>query len=106
VLSSGAVACWGNNTFGGLGNGTNTGPIICGACNATPSIAKGLTGTGPLGAVDQLVSNDVNRVGGGGYYAVTSTGGVDFWGSGTQFTGVFGTYPQNDPSRYATPAAE
>jgi alpha-tubulin suppressor-like RCC1 family protein len=106
VLSSGAVVCWGNNTFGGLGNGTNIGPLICGACNATPSIAKGLTGTGPLGAVDQLVSNDVNRVGGGGYYAVTSTGGVDFWGSGTQFTGVFGTYPQNDPSRYATPAAE
>jgi alpha-tubulin suppressor-like RCC1 family protein len=106
ALSSGAVACWGNNTFGGLGNGTNTGPIICGACNATPALAKGLTGTGPLGAVTTLVSNDVNRTGYGGYYAVTTTGGLDFWGSGLQFTGLFTTYPQDDPSKYATPAAE
>jgi alpha-tubulin suppressor-like RCC1 family protein len=106
ALSSGAVACWGNNTFGGLGNGTNTGPISCGACNPTPALAKGLNGTGPLGAVTALVSNDVNRSGYGGYYAVTAPGGVDFWGSGIQFTGLFTTYPPDDPAKYATPAAE
>jgi hypothetical protein len=52
------------------------------------------------------VSDEANQVGGAGYYAVTTTGGVDFWGAGTNATGLFATYPFQDVARYATPAAE
>jgi hypothetical protein len=104
-LASKAIACWGNNQNGQLGNGGNTGPVICGGlCNSTPAAPKGLTGTGRLGGIADLESDvtghDI------GYFAITTAGGVDFWGFGDFGRGMFASFPPNDLVRYATPAAE
>ena len=106
VLTSNGVVCWGNNSLGELGNGTNTGPDSCGPCNSTPGTPKGMGGKGVLGGTAQLIPDEVNATGGAGYYAVTTTGGVDFWGAGTNAQGLFGVYAFQDVAKYATPAAE
>ena len=70
VLSTGGVDCWGNNTYGELGNGTIDGS------NDTPQPVIGITN-----AVSVAADDDVGVGGSGdGYCAVLSTGGVDCWG--------------------------
>jgi len=53
LLSSGSVACWGDNEFGELGNGTTTGPGTClsGApCATTPVAVSGITNATAISA--------------------------------------------------------
>jgi len=74
LLISGAVDCWGYGSDGELGNGTfyttgNQG-------SATPVQVVGVGGTGILGGVSSLTSDE------GGYCAVLISGGVDCWGVG------------------------
>ena len=61
LLSTGHVGCWGNNGFGGLGNGTTT-------SSDTPVEVSGIT--------------DATQVAAGWYHtcALLSTGHVDCWG--------------------------
>ena len=64
LLSTGRVDCWGDNTWGEIGNGTTVGEYD------TPQAVTGIT-------------NAVSVVSGGqgyDYCAVLSTGGVDCWG--------------------------
>ena len=67
VLSSGGVDCWGNNSWGQVGNGTLGGPEDVGY--DTPQTVAGL-------ADAVSVTND----GYGSYCALLSTGAVDCWG--------------------------
>jgi alpha-tubulin suppressor-like RCC1 family protein len=67
VLTSGAVDCWGDNSSGDLGNGTNVGSHV-------PVAVEGLGRTGTLAGVANLVS------GLGSYCAVLTSGAVDCWG--------------------------
>jgi hypothetical protein len=64
LLRSGGVECWGNNTYGALGDGT----VLSLWYSAVPLAAKGLTG------VARLVSD------GDGYCAVLKSGLVRCWG--------------------------
>jgi alpha-tubulin suppressor-like RCC1 family protein len=47
LLSGGTVECWGDNTYGELGIGNETGPDTCNGypCSTTPVAVTGLTGT-------------------------------------------------------------
>jgi alpha-tubulin suppressor-like RCC1 family protein len=80
VLTSGGVDCWGDNYYGELGNGSTSGPQICGSgsltapCSTTPVAVTGLTG------VASLVSEADGAPNGYGYCAVLISGGVDCWG--------------------------
>ena len=66
VLISGGVDCWGDNTFGELGNGSTTGSDV--------PVSTGITtGTAVVGTAD---SNN------GTTYALLTSGEVDCWGSG------------------------
>ena len=69
LLTDGSVDCWGNNTFGDLGNGTTGGPDGVDGYD-TPQPVSGL-----LGAT-AVVSDGLD-----GYCALLTTGGVDCWGS-------------------------
>ena len=43
VIGGTTVECWGDNTFGELGNGTSTGPMGCSlTCSPTPVVVPGL----------------------------------------------------------------
>ena len=64
LLRSGGVECWGNNTYGALGDGT----VLSLWYSEVPLAAKGLTG------VARLVSD------GDGYCAVLKSGLVRCWG--------------------------
>ncbi len=70
-LGSGKVACWGDDTFGELGNGTigifNDSPV--------PVAVKGVGGRGALGAVAS-----VTGVPGLTNCAILASGGADCWG--------------------------
>ncbi len=71
VLSTGGVDCWGDNTFGQLGNGAMGGPDDCYGvqeCYDAPQAVVGMTDASSLASE------------GDGYCAVLSTGGVDCWG--------------------------
>jgi len=68
VLSTGRVDCWGDNTWGELGNGTTGGPDDNRHGYNTPQAVTGITEAVAL-------AND-----GLGYCAVLSTGRVDCWG--------------------------
>jgi alpha-tubulin suppressor-like RCC1 family protein len=71
VLSGGTVQCWGDNTYGEVGDGTNTGPESCapqGPCSTSPVAVTGLTGA-------TAVSGS-----GGSICALVSGGAVQCWG--------------------------
>jgi alpha-tubulin suppressor-like RCC1 family protein len=74
LLTSGGVDCWGLGENGELGNGTfyTTSPYG----SDTPVAVVGVGGTGTLTGVASLV-------GGAGYCAPLTSGGVDCWGPGT-----------------------
>ncbi len=73
VLTSGSVACWGDNTAGELGNGTSGG-LNCtnGPCDPTPGVATGIT------TAVEVVGAQGGE--GPGYCALLSSGSVDCWG--------------------------
>gem|GEM_PF-2536539 len=68
ILTSGMVDCWGDNSFGELGDGAGSGPDHCAdsSCSTTP-VSTGIHATS-LAAV-----ND-------GYCAILTSGMVDCWG--------------------------
>jgi len=66
LLSSGTVDCWGQNTYGELGNGTTTSSDV-------PVAVLGLSGA-------KAIAGDEN---GGGFCAVLSTGHLKCWGQNT-----------------------
>jgi alpha-tubulin suppressor-like RCC1 family protein len=77
VLSTGGVDCWGDNTYGELGNATVGGPDGCDSgdyCYDTPQVVSGIT---------DAVSLTSGVSAGPNYCAVLSTGGVDCWGDNT-----------------------
>ncbi len=74
LLSGGTVQCWGDNTDGQLGDGTNTGPESCDTaapCATTPVAVTGLTGATAI------------SVGGYSACAIVSGGSVWCWGDNT-----------------------
>lgn len=64
VLTSGAIDCWGDNSYGEVGDGSNSGPV------ATPT-STGVSGT-------SVVTN------GESVCAILTSGGVDCWGDNTE----------------------
>ena len=71
LLSTGQMECWGLNEEGRLGNGTSTGPALCGSafwCSTTPVPVSGITNaTAISGGSDHTC-------------AVLSAGNIDCWG--------------------------
>ena len=72
VLSTGGVDCWGDNSYGELGNGTIGGPDGVGGYD-TPQAVTGITDAASIYNNDNYINDD-------GYCALLSTGGVDCWG--------------------------
>jgi hypothetical protein len=68
VLASGAVDCWGENTWGDLGNGTLS-------VSSVPVAVLGASGTGTLTGVAGLTAGEYT------YCAILVSGGVDCWGN-------------------------
>jgi alpha-tubulin suppressor-like RCC1 family protein len=72
LLSGGTVKCWGDNTYGELGDGTSTGPQTCiagsSACSTTPVAVSGLSGVSAIAASEAHTC------------ALLSGGTVDCWG--------------------------
>lgn len=75
VLSSGAVDCWGYDVYGELGDGRfdTTQPFG----SAVPVAVQGVAGTGTLGGVVSVTSDN-----NAGFCALSSSSGVDCWGRG------------------------
>lgn len=106
VLDSTQVACWGSNKEGQLGTGSQAMGEGCDVyCSLAPAYARSIGGSGPLTGVTDLTSDSVNKVGGYGLYAVLEDGGVDFWGAGTNATGLFGTFAFQDFAAFSVPSA-
>ena len=75
LLGDGRVACWGDDTFGELGNGAQAGAETCsngGACSTTPVLVPGL--------------RDVEAIAAGGVFncALLRSGSVECWGDDSQ----------------------
>jgi alpha-tubulin suppressor-like RCC1 family protein/uncharacterized membrane protein YgcG len=71
VLATGAVECWGSNSNGQLGDGTNTGPEGCnpaGYCSTTPVSVSGITNATAVSTAE------------GFYSCAALASGVDCWG--------------------------
>jgi alpha-tubulin suppressor-like RCC1 family protein len=72
LLSGGAVYCWGDNSDGQLGTGTNTGPQTCGSSSAcSPAPVTALTGATEISAGAELPL----------VCAALSGGSVECWGN-------------------------
>jgi alpha-tubulin suppressor-like RCC1 family protein len=71
VLTSGGVDCWGDNSYGQLGNDSAS-------SSATPVQVVGVGGVGTLFGVASLASD------GQGFCALLLSGGVDCWGRNDQ----------------------
>jgi len=70
LLSGGSIDCWGQNEYGELGNGTNTGPESCYTlfCSSRPMAVNGIT------AARQITAGDDQTC------ALLAEGGLDCWG--------------------------
>jgi O-glycosyl hydrolase/alpha-tubulin suppressor-like RCC1 family protein len=84
LLISGAADCWGDNSYGELGNGTEGGPVEETDYD-TPQAVAGLTDA------TAIIGGTV-----GDYCAVLSTGGVSCWGSDDE--GQLGNGTESNPS--------
>lgn len=88
LMTSGAVAAWGANGSGQLGNGTTTGPETCPsgfssvACATTPEAVGGLSAVRAISA------------GGGSSFALLKLGTIMSWGS--NFAGALGNGDTTD----------
>lgn len=71
LLSAGTVECWGDNSYGQLGNGTSCYPTGTNPCPNTPVAVSGLTNVAAIAA------------GGSNTCALLSTGTVECWGDNT-----------------------
>lgn len=71
LVAGGSVQCWGENSFGQLGDGTSEGPQICNGepCASAPVTVPAITGASAI-AVGGVVS-----------CALIGGGGVDCWGA-------------------------
>ena len=77
-LQFGAIACWGDNTLGQLGNGYAVGPDTCNgySCSRVPVLV------GAIGGGAALLSGTTDLVSGpGGYCAVLPSTSVACWGA-------------------------
>jgi len=84
VLISGGVDCWGENTYGQIGNGTVGGPDACQSttCYDIPQPVTGISS-----------ATEVSTDGRGDYCALLAIGGIDCWGynpEGELGNGTFG----------------
>ena len=74
LLSGGTVECWGDNTYGELGDGTSTGPQTClsgtSPCSTKPVAVAGLSGV----MVTAITAKEIHTC------ALTSAGAVECWG--------------------------
>jgi alpha-tubulin suppressor-like RCC1 family protein len=71
LLSGGTVKCWGDNSFGELGNGSSTGPGACASglpCSTTPVAVSGLSGATAISVGIQFA-------------CALSNGTVECWGN-------------------------
>jgi alpha-tubulin suppressor-like RCC1 family protein len=76
ITTSGGARCWGNNQYGELGVGTNTGPGYCGyynpwSCSQVPVDVSGL-----ISGVAAISAGEWHTC------AVTTYGGIKCWGHG------------------------
>jgi alpha-tubulin suppressor-like RCC1 family protein len=74
LLDAGTVACWGDNMYGELGDGTSTGPETCpggsgDACSTVPVLVNGIT-----------TATQISRSANTAHCALLVSGGVDCWG--------------------------
>jgi hypothetical protein len=105
VLMSEHVDCWGDNHVAQLGNGEVSGPDSCdNACGFSPAAVISTSGKGSLAGVANSVSDSVDDVGGYGYYVVLASGGVDYWGGGTNEEGLLAKDSFGDSAKYSVPA--
>ncbi len=78
LAANGAVDCWGDNTYGELGDGSLSGPQTCGSvsCALIPQSVVGVGGSGTLTGVKSLASAGNF----GSFCALLTSGSVDCWG--------------------------
>ncbi len=95
LLTTGAVDCWGDNTFAQVGNGATTGPQTCTEnsnqfpCATTPVQVVGVGGSGTLTHVTTLTTDGI------GWCALLDTGGLNCWGDNS--TGELGISTRDGP---------
>jgi alpha-tubulin suppressor-like RCC1 family protein len=99
LLTSGAVDCWGAGSSGELGDGTYYTPSNNDG-SAVPVAVEGVGGSGTLGGVASLSSDNV-----GGYCALLTSGGVNCWGYGYDGQLGNGTFYTTSDDGSAVPVA-
>ena len=96
ILTSGLVDCWGDNSFGELGDGLSSGPLTCTgysdygvSCSTTP-VSTGIHATSLAG-------------GAANYCAVLTSGTIDCWGDDSAGELGNGSRSGPDTCAYSTP---